>query len=105
MLKRVCLSYDTARKGWRVNLPTFSMLPGSFLPVTDGLIDADGPLASADPKAVLAVNCSVLVEIPDDTPVDQAGDFDAGGIRDMYAGHPRFGVDDYTPPSVVAEEA
>lgn len=60
---RVNLIFDGA--SWRAPLHTYAMVPGSFQPVTALLMHADGVFPTAAPSAVLALNPSVLVEVPD----------------------------------------
>lgn len=83
---------------WSVDLPTFRMVPGSFQPVTAGLIDADGPLSGADSAQVQALNPTVEIELPDHTPLNPGGQIAAGRMRNIYREHARFGHSSWVPP-------
>lgn len=50
---------------WRPDLPSYQEVPGSYLPITPALIHAGGVLFGAAAAAVLALNPSVLVDVPD----------------------------------------
>lgn len=65
MRKRVKLKYDAVR-GYYVDLPTKRIIDGSFQPVTANLLHADGAYPNAAPAAVLALNPTVEVYLPDD---------------------------------------
>lgn len=97
MLKRIPLILDGNGR-WRVDMPTYRMVTGSFQPVTANIIGADGVLAGADTAQAQALNPSVDVELPADTPLNPNGTFDADKLRAMYAKHPRYGQDTWIPP-------
>jgi len=100
MRKRLPLSHD-ADRSWHVDLPTYSMIPGTCLPITLGLIDKNGILALADTAAALALNPSVECDIPDDTPMTDPATIDAAKMRERYREHPRFKRPDWTPPKIL----
>lgn len=84
-------------RGWLVDLPTYTMVAGTVLPVVPGKTTADGILRGVAPDDAALANLSVIVEIPDDTPM--AGDqVDPAKMRRRYKEHPRFGRNDYDPP-------
>ncbi len=85
---------------WGVDLPSYTMIPGSWRPVTPKLIYDDGIYPNAEPAAVLAQHPTVEIEIPDNTPLDDDGQIDADKIRKMYAEHPRFSSRKWTPPKL-----
>lgn len=97
MRKTLAVSFDEAR-GFHVDMPTYVMIPGTFAPVTDGLIGPDGPISGAKVADVLALGPSVEVDLPDDTPI-KAGKIDAAGLRKMYADTPRFAGAAYRVPN------
>lgn len=100
MLKKLPLIYDE-RGRWRVDMPCYAMMAGSVGPVTQGLIDGNGVVHGAAPDAVLALHPFVTVALPEDTPIKADGSFDASALRKMYAEHPRFGTQGWTPPAVL----
>ncbi len=99
MLKRSSIT-QLPNGAWGVDLPTYTMVPGSWRPVTPKLIHADGIFPNAEPAAVLAKHPTVEIEIPDNTPLDDDGQIHADKIRKMYAEHPRFGSRKWTPPKL-----
>jgi hypothetical protein len=102
MRVRVKLLWDGS--SWRVDLPTAQMVPGSLLPVIPGRTTPHGVLAvdqvtgaplPMDHPALSGL--TVAVEVPDDYTDTPGGPIKAALLRKKYAGHPRFGRDDYTP--------
>lgn len=101
MRRRLRLSYSTAR-GFYVDMPTYAMVPGTFLPVVAGVIDKDGPASGGDPTAIMGHNPSVEVILPDDVLLTVGGMIDAASIRHRYSSHHRFGLAAWNPPDEVA---
>lgn len=101
MLKRFAVSWD-AERGFHIELPSYRMVTGTWAPVTNGLIHADGVVPGAKVAAVMALNPSVEVELPGDTPTTKAGELDAVAMRVMYADHPKYGHRNFAPPAEVA---
>lgn len=114
---RVALRWD-AKRGYHVDLPTASMIPGTFQPVVKNLLSADGPEPEKHPDGsprasvaevlALAPTVEVLMPAADVHPV--TGKPSAAVIRERYRDHAKFAKDDYTPPvaltpTEVAEEA
>lgn len=99
MLKRAPLVYSPT-KGWYVNLPTYVMLPNTFGPITKDKIHRDGIHPGTDPQDVLKLQPSVLVKIPDDTPMQEDGQIDQVGICHMYRDHPYYGTEHYILPQL-----
>lgn len=97
MRKRVPLT-AAMKRGYYVDLPTYVIVEGSFLPVTSGKISAEGVLAKAQVTDVLALKPSVLVDLPDEWEVKD-GQLVAGALRKRYKEHAWFGSNDYTPPA------
>jgi len=95
--KRLPLAHSTLT-GYYVDVPSYRMLPDTWLPITPGLIYKDGAFAGAAPAAVLALSPSVVCELPAETPLDDLGKIDQRPLQKMYATHPRFGKPDYVPP-------
>lgn len=69
---RLPIAHDPAL-GFFVDLPTYSMVPGTFAPVIPGVIEPDGVLAGVDPAEVLALGVSVECEVPDEDCDCEAG--------------------------------
>lgn len=99
MLKRVALDFSSTR-GYHVRLPTYTMMPGTFLPIIKGVIHADGAYPNAEPKDVLAVTPTVIVSIPDAYTLDSDGQLDKLAIIRTHEGHAIYGRYDYAPPRV-----
>lgn len=88
MRKMVKLKHDVAR-GFYVDLPCCRMVEGSFRPLVAGKIQADDvlPATVATPAqlaALLALNPTVEVDIPDEDCDCQAGTVDPNKIRERY---------------------
>jgi len=89
---------DADNAGYHVHLPTYVMVPGSWLPVVQGRIDKDGVrLFDDDKKPVVLtpaetaqLTCEVLV--PDEF-CDDKGQLDQAKIRSKYKGQPRWDRD------------
>lgn len=90
MRSRVSMSYSP-NQGWYVDLPTYIMIPGTVLPITPGMIDADGVIPSADPVAVRALGPTVMVHHPHEYTDPRDGRIRADKIRSMYSNHPDWG--------------
>jgi hypothetical protein len=102
MRKRLPITY-TAQRGWHVALPTYQMIPGTFQPITKGLIDKDGVLAAADTTKVLTLTPTVEVDFPDEYMHDDLDGIDPGKIRNMYKDHPlwsRLAIDTAGNPAI-----
>jgi len=90
---------DADRDAYHVHLPTYAMVPGSWLPLIPGKIDKDGVLSTQpdgkpvvlSPAELAQLTCEVLV--PDDECNDQ-GQPDKAKIRQKYKGQPRWDRDD-----------
>jgi hypothetical protein len=61
---------------WKVDLPTYEMVPGSFLPVIAGKSTANGPLPGTAPNDPAMSGATVQVDIPDED-VKQGGETNA----------------------------
>jgi hypothetical protein len=97
MRKRVQLVWSPVN-GWFVNLPTYQMIAGTWLPIRANLIHKDGAYPDTDPQAVLDLEPTVEVEIPDNFPLRTDGQADERKLRQQYKDHPTFGRGDYAPP-------
>lgn len=104
MRKRFLLSFSKLH-GWHVQIPSYSMVPGSFEPVTSGLVSVDGIESGAQPADVLALGASVLCEIPDDWAVDSSGDLDVVALRRLYRNHFFYGTLDFDVSRVEVRKA
>lgn len=100
MRKRFPVAHSPAR-GYHVALPTYLMIDGSWLPITPTLIHRDGPLPAAAVAAVLALDPTVLVEIPNDYIDPLTGEIDVPRIRETYRRNPHYDRPDWTPPKPV----
>ncbi len=97
MRRRAPITF-TKELGWHVDLPTYIIVPESFLPITKNKIHADSidPDFTGDDLARLKP--TVEIEIPDDWPIKADGQLDAEKMRAMYRDHPRFRLKSYVPP-------
>lgn len=84
--------------GWHIDLPTYVLVPGSFLPLIAGLIHADGVDPSADPQDPQLASLSAECEHPDNYAAGAGSEIDARLIGKIYRGHPRFGSPRWTAP-------
>lgn len=100
MLKRAPVAYSP-QLGFYVNLPTYTMIPGTWRPITPGKIHKDGADPKAKPDEVLQLQASVLVELPDYTPLDETGQIDKVAICQMYNTHPYYGKTQFKAPALV----
>lgn len=100
MLKTFRLSVHSSG-AWRVDMPTYRMMPGTFGPAVAGIIDRDGILQGVPPDEAMKHAPYVTVELPDDTPLDLLGHVDAAAMRQRYGKHTHFGADSWAPPSEV----
>lgn len=98
MRKRVRLHF-TQDRGWHVDLPTFRIIDGSFLPVTKDIITSDGIPPKANPNDVAGLLPTVEVDIPDEYIADDGSGIDFAKIRAIHKGHPRWD-DDAKPPRI-----
>lgn len=85
---------------WAVNLPSYTMVPATWAPITPKMIDADGVLVGADPVKVLALGPTCVIDFPDDTPIDNQGQIDKERLAAMYGG--KWAAPDYVPPVLSA---
>ena len=97
MRRRFPLAYSAAL-AWHVDLPTYNIVAGSFLPIRAALTHADGIQPGATVAAVLATNPTVMCDIPDEYAGDDEGNVDVANLRRLYKGNARFDRPDYTPP-------
>jgi len=97
MLARVKLTH-TVNRGWHVDVPTYSMIADSFLPIIPGKIDKNGPLATTNPADPALNAMTVQVECPDNYAHPITGKIDNPRIRAIYQGNPKWDRPDYIPP-------
>lgn len=103
MHKRVLLSWSVT-KGYHVDLPTYMMINETHRPVTPGMIDPNGVHDSADSEDVMAIKASVLVQLPDDTPLLDDGQVNARKLRAMYSGNNYYSSRNYNPPLILGDD-
>src|SRR6266702_118260 len=97
MLKRAPIA-KLPTGAWGVDLPTYQMLPESFLPVTPGKISPNGLVANFSDADLALLAPTVLVEIPDNWPIDDTAHLHTEKRRALYKQHPRFGSRNWRPP-------
>lgn len=100
MHKRVPLMYD-AQRGYCVNLPTYQIVSGTFLPIKKGVLHADGAYPNAEPKDVLALNPTVIVMAPIEDCLTEERQVCPVKISEKYSGHPLYDSSDYVPPPLM----
>lgn len=100
MLKRLALSYSDTL-GFHVDMPSYSLVPGSYLPLVADIIGPHGPLSGQDAALIKSHAPSVVVALPDHTPTDLLGHIDGAAIRRRYSAHSHFGSDSWSPPAEV----
>jgi hypothetical protein len=74
-------------QSWKVNLPEYIMVPGSWEPVTPLYIDEHGVLFGADPYKVLALQPTCEVDVPDRICDPDTGQLSKDRIRELYKGN------------------
>ena len=82
---------------WAVDLPEYSMIEGSFLPLIPDVIHADGVYPDVDPTLPQLAALSCEVEVPDRILDLQTGRPDTGKINVLYRGQPKWGNPEYNP--------
>jgi hypothetical protein len=95
--KRLPVSWDRAR-GFHVALPTYMMIPGTWQPVTPGLVHENGAEPSAKPADVIALDVSVLCDFPDADAHPLTGQPSDLVIMTRYENHSVFGGGEYVAP-------
>jgi len=84
---------------YHVDLPTYAMLAATFEPITNALLHAHGPYPDADPKDVMALNPTVIVDVPDDCCDHTTQTISPEKIRALYSNVPRFAHPDWKAPN------
>jgi len=102
MRKRFPLDY-TPEKGFHVDLPHYSMVPGTWLPIVNGLIHADGCTPDCDPADAIAHQVSCLVDIPHDVILDGHQQIDTAKMRRRYPTDSQYGDKTYRPPRILGD--
>jgi hypothetical protein len=117
---RAKLLFDPDR-GWHVDLPTYAMIPNTWLPKIAGgvpipahtntqtgapvpagvadLCDGNGIHHRAAPNDARLANLSCEVEVPDNYIDPDTGAIDPNRIRQIHKTHPRW-ADPDQPPNV-----
>ena len=88
----------------RVDMPTYSMVANSHLPVVPLVIHKDGVLPGKALQATRTHGVTVLVDLPGNTPLDVSGNVDAAAMRARYKDHTRYGSATWTPPRVLGDK-
>ncbi len=83
-------------QSYKVNLPEYVSVPGSWQPVLEGYITPHGPLPDVDPYKVLAATPTVEVDVPDRIVDPDTGQLSKQRIRELYKGQPLWDRDDVT---------
>ncbi len=87
---------------YRVKLPTYRMIPGSFLPLIPGVVHRDGveppndtpPGWNGNPNDPRLSGLSVLVDVPDEYEIQRGFAHMKERIRSIYKGNPDWDNDD-----------
>lgn len=87
MRKRVPIRWN-ATLGYHVDLPTYTMVPKSWLGMKHGNVTVDGVNAKAKNHAELAPLLTVEVDIPDEYCNPDTGAIEAARIRKHHRGNP-----------------
>lgn len=82
---------------YKVDLPNYVMVPGSWLPVVAGVTSRDGVLAGVRPDNPALRGLTCLVNIPDDDCDPESGQVSMLRLAGRYAGQPKWGDVDYVP--------
>ena len=89
MRKRVKLIH-TPGTGWHVDLPTYTMVRNSVLPVIAGLTSANGVLLSADAGDPRLATLTCEVDCPDQYIDPATGLITPDKVRRDHTGHPNW---------------
>lgn len=86
-----------------MDLPQYTMIPGTHDPIKKGVCHADGIDPKADPADVIALGVSVLVEIPEAVPFTSKGEIDTKKLAKRYPSHCPHGDAGWKAPKVLGE--
>ena len=86
---RVKIIHDNG--AYRVDLPDYTIVEGSYLPLTGDSVRADGISNKASVSAVLALNTTVEVDIPDRIANEAGTGIDRAKMVELYEGQLRWG--------------
>jgi hypothetical protein len=91
---RLKVVFDGTR--WKVDLPHYEVVPGTWEPVTESLVHENGPLPDADIDEVKALEPTVQVDVPDRIMDPVTGRPSKERIRELYRGQPDWDHDRVT---------
>lgn len=86
MKLRVKVFWDGQR--FKVDLPDYSMVPGTFLPLTIDGVHPEGVLPTIDPTSPSLSTLTCEVNVPDRLVDSASGQPDIELIRALYRGNP-----------------
>lgn len=95
MDKRVKIVW--ADGSFRVDLPDYEMIPGTFLPIIPDVIHQDGVFPTIDPADPRLRGMSVEVHIPSVLCDPDTGEFSLKCMRERHYKHLKWGNPDYSP--------
>lgn len=90
---RIRVKVSLYNEAWSVDLPTYQMVNGSFLPIIEGLIDEEGVLTEADPHDRRLKGLTCLVDVPDAYANGDGTAVDMDKLREIHRGHKRWDND------------
>lgn len=99
MLKRVPITF-TDDRGYHVNLPTYFMIAGTFLPIEKDLIHRDGAYPNAEPADVMALKPTVIVSAPLEDCLTPEGQVCPVKLAEKYRGNDLYDHSAYVPPTL-----
>ena len=88
---------------WRVDLPEYTMIPGTCQPIIPDVVDPNNPLFGPEVVYTYCDEISVLVVLPDSICDTTTGEISVERIRARYKGQPRWETDDRVPDIAVLE--
>lgn len=87
-------------EAWLVDLPQYSMIPGTFQPTIPDVVTSDGVLPKIDPNDPRLRGLSCVVSVPERILNSETGRPDIASIRALYRGQPKWD----TPGRVINTE-
>jgi len=81
---------------WKVNLPHYHMVPGTFEPVIPTKTNENGVLPKVDPTDPDLVELTVECMVPDRLLTDDKTALDKAKVRDVYHRQPLWDHDQVT---------
>ena len=87
---RVKLKWFGNANSWEVDLPQYTMVQGSCLPLIPDVIGPDGPLADHETVYQHTNEVTIQIDAPDRICDPETGEISVPRIQALYSGQPRW---------------